>query len=105
MASTTSPRATKSDARAANPNHMTLTIEDIAGDINENFNSDSEPEFPSLDTIALLRKARQKGEDSWDVWLKVWELETGNHPVTHTPVPDSRRLLRWRKGTHVKRSS
>lgn len=80
MASTIPLRTAQSDTRATDPKHRVLTLEDVVGEINEHFDSDPEPGFPSLETLVLLARVRRReGEDLWDLWLRVWELKAGNH--------------------------
>ena len=78
MASTTSLRPANSDSRATDPSFTILTIDNIVGETNEDFDYDSDPGFPSLETLGVLHKVGKKSESYWNLWLKVCELKKGN---------------------------
>ncbi|KAI8623441.1 hypothetical protein F5Y19DRAFT_373700 [Xylariaceae sp. FL1651] len=84
MAPTTLMATAKSIARATPPNRKTLTVEDVLGEIDEEFEDDSDWEVPSMKTLIVLSKVLQKGESLSDLLLKARKLKEGNHSVIGT---------------------
>ncbi|KAI3326683.1 hypothetical protein HD806DRAFT_532321 [Xylariaceae sp. AK1471] len=84
MAPTTLMATAKSIARATPPNRKTLTVEDVLGEIDEDFEDDSDWELPSMNTLIVLSKVLQKGESLSDLLSKARELKEGNRSVIGT---------------------
>ncbi|KAK0612983.1 DHS-like NAD/FAD-binding domain-containing protein [Bombardia bombarda] len=54
------------------------------GEISASWGPLPDPGRTVENTLAVLRKGCQKGENSWDVWLKVWERKRGDCLVADT---------------------